>query len=105
MDIDSIKEDAASLVYSVRERLMPEGIKVEEYIPVVDEEKCVYCLTCVRICPFGAMKGDSEDRIAMVVKSACHACGSCAAECPAEAIQMRNLSNPAVYSGIKALMK
>jgi Pyruvate/2-oxoacid:ferredoxin oxidoreductase delta subunit len=103
MEGQGIREDAVSLLYNIRERLYPEGIKIEEHIPVVDKEKCAYCLTCVRVCPFGAMVKDIEERVAMLVKSACKACGICVAECPAEAIQCRNLSNKALRSGISSL--
>jgi len=105
MDATSIQEDAASLVYSLRQRLSSEGIPVEEHIPVVDEEKCAFCLTCVRVCPSGAMTADSEDRVAAVVKSACHACGNCAAECPAGAIELRNISDQAIQESIQILMR
>ena len=43
------------------------------------------------------------ERVAKVILSACQACGICVAECPAEAIQMRNLKNESIYLGIKCL--
>ena len=103
LDLQGITEDVASGVLSVRKRLNPDGIHIEEHIPVVEEEKCVYCLTCVRVCPFGAMAKDLEERVAKVISSACQACGICVGECPAEALQMRNLKNESIYSGIRAL--
>jgi Pyruvate/2-oxoacid:ferredoxin oxidoreductase delta subunit len=104
LDLQAINEDVASGVLSIRKRLNPEGIHIEEHIPVVEEEKCVYCLTCVRVCPFGAMAKDVEERIAKVIPSACQACGICVGECPAEALQMRNLKNESMYSGIRFLV-
>jgi heterodisulfide reductase subunit A len=103
LDLQGVNEDVASGVLSVRKRLNPNGIQIEEHIPVVDVEKCAYCLTCVRLCPFGAIGKDLEERVAKVIASACQACGICVGECPAEALQMRNLKNEALYSGIKAL--
>jgi Pyruvate/2-oxoacid:ferredoxin oxidoreductase delta subunit/thioredoxin reductase len=104
LDLQAITDDVASGVLSVRKHLScPDGIQIEEHIPVVDEEKCAYCLTCVRVCPFGAMGKDVEERVAKVILSACQACGICVAECPAEAIQMRNLKNESIYLGIKCL--
>jgi len=93
----------ASLLFSVRARLSTAGIAVNEHIPVVDEDKCVYCLTCVRVCPFKAMTTDSESRVAKVLRTVCQGCGSCAAECPAEAIQLRNLTGESLYQRIRAL--
>jgi len=64
-------------------------------ISVVDQSKCVGCLTCVRTCPFdipkvryvdvgvGGIKG-----AAYIDPATCTGCGTCTAECPANAIQL-----------------
>jgi heterodisulfide reductase subunit A len=64
-------------------------------ISVVDQSKCVGCLTCVRTCPFtipqvryvdvgvGGIKG-----AAYIDPAVCTGCGTCTAECPAGAIQL-----------------
>jgi len=104
LDLRAVSEDVVSGVFSVRERLNPGGIQVKEHIPIVDAEKCVYCLTCVRVCPYGAMAKDVEERVARVILSACQACGICVGECPAEALQMRNLKNESMHAGIRSLV-
>lgn len=52
---------------------------------VVDTKKCMACLTCQRICPYGApvVQAYSEIR-----PEYCQACGLCAPECPGQAISM-----------------
>jgi formate dehydrogenase beta subunit len=52
---------------------------------VVDQKKCMACLTCMRVCPYGApvVQAYSEIR-----PEYCQACGLCAPECPAQAISM-----------------
>ena len=64
-------------------------------VSVVDQSKCVGCLTCVRTCPFtipkvlyvdmgvGGIKG-----AAYIDPAVCTGCGTCTAECPAKAIQL-----------------
>lgn len=48
-------------------------------------EKCASCVTCERVCPFGApsVKGS-----AWIPAVSCQACGICVIECPAAAIDM-----------------
>lgn len=52
---------------------------------VVDPNKCMACLTCQRICPYGAPKVNAWSEIR---PEYCQACGLCAPECPGEAISM-----------------
>ncbi len=53
--------------------------------PVVDEAKCTICLTCVRLCPHGAM---GFRKRAEADPASCVRCGICAVECPMEAITL-----------------
>lgn len=54
---------------------------------MVKAGRCVGCLTCVRVCPFDAVKSGKEKRAFVQVDPLkCRACGLCAAECPRGAI-------------------
>jgi heterodisulfide reductase subunit A len=64
-------------------------------ISVVDQSKCVGCLTCVRTCPFTIPKVRYVDvgvggirGAAYIDPATCTGCGTCTAECPAGAIQL-----------------
>ncbi|MBC8447775.1 MAG: 4Fe-4S binding protein, partial [Chloroflexi bacterium] len=69
-------------------------------IAVVDQTKCMGCLTCVRVCPFHIPKVDSS-RVgaggivgaSYIEPALCHGCGTCTAECPATAIQLLNYTD------------
>jgi NADPH-dependent glutamate synthase beta subunit-like oxidoreductase/coenzyme F420-reducing hydrogenase delta subunit/NAD-dependent dihydropyrimidine dehydrogenase PreA subunit len=52
---------------------------------VVDKNKCMACLTCQRVCPYGAPVVTSVSEIR---PEYCQACGLCAPECPGQAISM-----------------
>ena len=56
----------------------------------VDQEDCVACGCCVKVCPLGAiqiMKGI----MAQVNMDKCVGCGKCAKECPASVIEIREV--------------
>ncbi|MEW6214810.1 MAG: FAD-dependent oxidoreductase [Nitrospirota bacterium] len=50
-------------------------------------ENCAVCLNCVRVCPYGVPTPGKE--IAEIDISQCQACGICASECPASAINLK----------------
>jgi NADPH-dependent glutamate synthase beta subunit-like oxidoreductase/coenzyme F420-reducing hydrogenase delta subunit len=52
---------------------------------VVDTKKCMACLTCQRVCPYGAPVVTAASEIR---PEYCQACGLCAPECPGQAISM-----------------
>jgi heterodisulfide reductase subunit A len=69
-------------------------------IAVVDQSKCVGCLTCVRVCPFEIPRIDTAQSgvgsiagAAYIEPTLCHGCGTCTGECPATAIQLLNYTD------------
>jgi len=54
----------------------------------VNQDKCVACLTCVRVCPFNVAQIDKNTNVAEMPAEGCQACGACAADCPANAIDL-----------------
>ena len=69
-------------------------------IAIVDTDKCVGCLTCMRTCPFEIPRVSEEytgvgdlGGAAYIEPTLCHGCGTCTAECPANAIQLLNYTD------------
>ena len=81
MDIDTI-----SLACIALEE--PETITVPAPASI-DPGRCVRCLTCFRLCPFGAIVLDARVRVA---ENLCEGCGICVAECPKGAITLNHLA-------------
>jgi Pyruvate/2-oxoacid:ferredoxin oxidoreductase delta subunit len=79
------EQDAA---FSVHSLLSHGKLSVELSHAVVDGDKCVLCLTCVRSCPFKAMRIDEKEKKAECIPESCRRCGICAGECPARAITL-----------------
>lgn len=71
-------------------------------ISKVDPSKCAVCLTCVRLCPYGA-PFINEDHKAEIVPALCQGCGICASVCPGKAIELSHFRDDQVCSEIDAL--
>lgn len=71
----------ASTVLSKKE--MKVGVKICK----VDKEKCIGCLTCLRVCPSNIPK-INEEGISEINPFECMGCGICASACPAGAIEV-----------------
>ncbi|MEA3441125.1 MAG: FAD-dependent oxidoreductase [Chloroflexota bacterium] len=76
----------------------------------VDTEKCVGCLTCVRICPYNVpVVSNNYTGIGDILGAAfiepaiCHGCGSCVSECPAKAIQLLHYTDAQTLTKVDAL--
>jgi heterodisulfide reductase subunit A-like polyferredoxin len=79
-------------------------------VAVVDPAKCVGCLTCVRICPYGVPQVQNKfagvgDIVgaAYIEPAVCHGCGSCVSECPARAIQLMHYTDAQILTKVDAL--
>ena len=57
-------------------------------VALVDGEKCVLCLNCLRACTHGALTPDTTTRQMSVFGLACEGCGSCGSICPGNAITL-----------------
>jgi heterodisulfide reductase subunit A-like polyferredoxin len=86
-------------------------LEVGGIIAQVDQEKCVGCLTCVRICPYNVPQIQADFTgvggivgAAYVEPAQCHGCGICVSECPAKAIQLLHYEDVQMGAEIEALL-
>jgi heterodisulfide reductase subunit A-like polyferredoxin len=87
-------------------------LEVGGVIAQVEAEKCVGCLTCVRICPYNVPQIQADFTgvggivgAAYVEPAQCHGCGICVSECPAKAIQLLRYRDTQVEAEVMALME
>ncbi len=92
--------------------LSQESMQTNARVAVVDNTKCVGCLTCVRACPYAVPKIKSSFTgvgslvgAAYIEPAMCQGCGTCAAECPAQAIQLRHYRDAEMLPKIDVLFR
>ena len=82
--------------------------KIQPIVAQVDASKCrnakVKCGLCAKACPYGAVRAP-EGQVAEVFTAMCHGCGTCVAECPADAITQKHFTDVQIMSQIKAALE
>ncbi|MDQ1240452.1 MAG: heterodisulfide reductase subunit, partial [Thermodesulfobacteriota bacterium] len=84
--------------------LSQETMTIPGVISKVDPTKCAVCLTCVRLCPYGAPR-ITEEHVAEIVPALCQGCGICASVCPGKAIELQHFRDDQVIEEIDALLE
>ena len=90
MDHEETITDVNAVVNEIQDLLAQGQAVAPQGRAVVDRGKCVFCLTCYRFCPHGAITWDNR---AVINELACQGCGICASQCPNDAIQVRNFTD------------
>jgi heterodisulfide reductase subunit A-like polyferredoxin len=67
-------------------------LEVGAQVSVVNQDKCISCMTCIKSCPYGA-PGLNYDHKAEIESAKCMGCGICSAECPARAIHLNHFKS------------
>jgi heterodisulfide reductase subunit A len=90
--------------------LSQETMLTNARVAVIDPQKCVGCLTCVRICPYNVPRVNIEQvgtgdilGAAYIEPAVCHGCGTCVSECPARAIQLMHYTDSQMLTKVDAL--
>jgi heterodisulfide reductase subunit A-like polyferredoxin/coenzyme F420-reducing hydrogenase delta subunit len=94
------QNDGLATASQIHELLKNKQIEVLNDAAVVDSNKCVLCLTCMRICPHAAVGIDTENKTASISLLTCQRCGICAAQCPAAAIELPRYTDAQVEADI-----
>ncbi|MGC8604650.1 MAG: hydrogenase iron-sulfur subunit [Desulfomonilaceae bacterium] len=84
-DQGSINSDVDAVLVSLLKALPQLSGLLPTQTAFIDLNKCVFCLTCFRLCPHGAIGFDFRPEVDQL---SCMACGVCVAECPMGAIDI-----------------
>lgn len=88
--------------------LSKEEWKIEPIVAEVTPEKCrntkVKCGICAERCPYGAIEV-LEKQPAKVITAMCHGCGTCVAECPADAITQKHFTDEQITAQIQTALE
>ena len=71
--------------------------------PDLRAELCIGCMACVEACAYDAIEPDGAGKV-RIVEASCRACGKCAAECPASALDLRELPDSQLRSEVDAAL-
>jgi heterodisulfide reductase subunit A-like polyferredoxin/coenzyme F420-reducing hydrogenase delta subunit len=105
-DLGRVLADISSVVINIHDLLSSGKALVDVERVKADPQKCVACLTCIRVCPHGAIqlvRGDNSKEVAGISDLACYACGVCAAICPAKAIRFQGYRDEEILAQIEAM--
>lgn len=79
-------------------------VQVSATTATVNEDLCVGCQTCIKVCPYGAVTFIEELKVSRVEEVLCKGCGTCAAACPAGAISPRHFTDLQMLSQLEGLL-
>ncbi|MEE8120172.1 MAG: hydrogenase iron-sulfur subunit, partial [Anaerolineales bacterium] len=81
-------------------------IEKEPLTAVVNEELCIGCMRCVKVCPYNAIEatGPVGEGKVIILEAACMGCGTCAAECNFDAIDMPYFTKSQIMAQVDAAL-
>jgi heterodisulfide reductase subunit A len=106
LDLGRVLTDIHSVVTNIHQLLSSGKAAVDVGRVKADPQKCVACLTCIRVCPHRAIqlvRADDSKEVAGISDLACYACGICAGICPAKAIRFQGYRDEEILAQIEAI--
>jgi len=86
----TLKKYGFNSIQEVIDSTLKKDVVYKRSLPLLNEEKCIECLLCEKICPYFAI--DFKDKITFNPNK-CFQCGLCIAKCPTGAISFQEKSD------------
>lgn len=64
------------------------GVETEKMVAVIDENRCIGCVLCIKACPVDAILGASK-QMHTVIADECTGCKLCIPPCPVDCISLQ----------------
>jgi heterodisulfide reductase subunit A len=85
--------------------------QIDPIVAYVDPTRCLNtnpkskCTMCAQACPYGAVINEpGTGNPSQIIPAKCHACGTCVAECPANAITQWHFTDGQILAQVHALL-
>ncbi|AAR33425.1 CoB--CoM heterodisulfide reductase iron-sulfur subunit A family protein [Geobacter sulfurreducens] len=110
-DIPDTVSQASAAAAKVMTLFARDELEREPIVAKVDERRCVACLYCKKICPYGAVEEkEIRDRqgnlirvVAYVNPGVCGGCGTCQATCPSKSVELDGYTDEQIMAMIEVL--
>ncbi len=86
-------------------RLVPgRKISLETMVSEIDSELCSGCKMCVSVCPYKAVRFNSESGISEINEAICRGCGTCVANCPSGAARAKHFTDEQINAELEGII-
>ncbi len=87
--LSTLKYFRDEYIAHIKDKTCPAGVCNSLLKIVIDDDKCVACGICARVCPVNAITGESRKPPYHIHQDICIKCGACIPKCPVDAIYKR----------------
>ncbi len=84
--------------------LSKEYLLTQATVAEVDEELCIACGDCERVCAYKAIEVNEEENVAEVNRVLCKGCGNCTGVCRPHAVDLNGFLNQQIIDEIETLL-
>ena len=103
-DIPNTVAQARAATSRILANISQGRMSVEVTTSKVTSEICCGCMTCIGLCPYGAVSFDEKENVSAVNEILCKGCGTCGSSCPTGAIRSRHFTDQQMLSEIRELI-